>query len=424
MNMHAASRETDSAPERLQGGFDIEDLHRSHILIVDDAPMSRDIIRACLIDAGYENISLAGDGYEALEIVGAKLPDLVILDLEMPRMDGFELCRRLRADPRTRVVPVLIQSGSVSEDGVTRAFDAGASDKIVKPVKKFDLLARVRVHLENRQLVARLTAYHDRIQKELEAARAMQQMLCPQQQLIDALHQRHDLIVQSHFEPCSEMGGDIWGLTENREGHLGFYIVDFSGHGMAAALNTFRLHTLIQRQRITPGDPAETLNQLNEKLFGLLEPGTFATMLVGCIDLETETLVYASAGAPPPLYFGPATEGSCRLCDSRGMPLGLQSSWQYNNHCLSFKAGSWIMLYSDALIETEYGNGAVLEEEGLQRLAEKHGENIAHDKLLDAILQDFKAGTNCQMADDLTAFIIGRPQTAAKGQPRALEYSK
>ena len=151
----------------------------SRILVVDDSSLSRDILSACLRGASYHNLSFACDGRQALEAIHAQVPDLIILDLEMPVMDGFDLCRRLRRDESTKNLPVLIRSGRSSPDDLVRAFECGASDMVHKPIKKFEILTRVRVHLEKAVMLRQLTEYRERVAQELDTAREMQSALCP-----------------------------------------------------------------------------------------------------------------------------------------------------------------------------------------------------------------------------------------------------
>ena len=147
------------------------------ILVVDDSSLSRDILGACLRGAGYHDLSFAGDGRQALEAIEAQAPDLIVLDLEMPVMDGFELCHHLRQMEVGKNLPVLIQSGRDSPDDLVRAFDCGASDMVLKPIKKFELLARVRVHLEKGLILRQLMEYRERVALELKTARDMQAAL-------------------------------------------------------------------------------------------------------------------------------------------------------------------------------------------------------------------------------------------------------
>ncbi|MEP4192173.1 MAG: response regulator, partial [Sneathiella sp.] len=216
-------------------------IRNAKILVVDDSDLIRELIGACLMTDGYYNISYAENGQDALEVIELETPDLIILDLEMPVMDGFELCKELRARQKTASIPILIQSGRDTADDITRAFDYGASDMVVKPIKKFEILARTKVHLEHHFFVEKLTDFHNRVASELEQARKLQLDICPNEEELESFRTLYGLAVGWYYEPSSELGGDIGGIYPIDENHVAFFIADFSGHGVAAALNTFRM---------------------------------------------------------------------------------------------------------------------------------------------------------------------------------------
>ncbi len=124
--------------------------HRTYrALVVDDNAAIRDIVRLTLerSDLGL-SVTLAEDGEQALQIVASERPDILVLDLQMPRLDGFEVCRRLRSDVRTAFIPVIMLTAQTAEESVTQGFAAGADDYVTKPFRRDDLVARVRRTLE------------------------------------------------------------------------------------------------------------------------------------------------------------------------------------------------------------------------------------------------------------------------------------
>ena len=280
--------EATEAPDR-SPKHDIK-IRNARILVVDDSDLIRELIGACLMTDGYYNICYAENGQDALEVIELETPDLIILDLEMPVMDGFELCKELRSRQSTASIPILIQSGRDTAADITRAFDYGASDMVVKPIKKFEILARTKVHLEHRFFVEKLTDFHDRVASELEQARKLQLDICPSEEELASFRDLYGLNIGWHYEPSSELGGDIGGLYPIDETHVAFFIADFSGHGVAAALNTFRMQTWLASLSQHYMQPDEMLKILNNFLYENLKRGTYATMLFGCIDLKGETL--------------------------------------------------------------------------------------------------------------------------------------
>jgi len=383
-------------------------LTNSRILVVDDSSISRDILSACLRGADYHNLSFAGDGRQALAAIDDQIPDLIILDLEMPVMDGFELCRILRQDESRKNLPVLIQSGRSSADDLVRAFECGASDMVHKPIKKFELLARVRVHLEKAMMLRQLTEYRERVARELETAREMQSALCPTPEFIQDIRQKYQVAIDWCYEPCSELGGDIWGLEVIDDHRLGFFIADISGHGVGAAMNTFRLHSVLSRRHMPADNPASYLASINTDLCGHFRPGEFATMLCGSIDNSSGKVIYASAGAPPPILMSRDSWESPEFCPSAGLPIGLRADTEYHNHEFDFTLGSLLLLYSDALFETPVSNRGVLAEEGLIALVADLAKEQRDAGIFKALFREFRNRADGPLLDDLTAFCISR----------------
>jgi class 3 adenylate cyclase len=125
------------------------------VLVVDDSEEIRSLLQLFLTDAGYD-VRLAEDGIEALASVAENPPDLVLLDIEMPNMDGFEACARLQADEKTRDIPIIFLTSLSSLEHIARGFDLGAVDYVTKPFSEAELLARVKTHLRLRQALQRL----------------------------------------------------------------------------------------------------------------------------------------------------------------------------------------------------------------------------------------------------------------------------
>lgn len=141
----------------------------ARILIVDDVPANTRLLQAKL-SAEYYQVETAHDGYEALRQALSWQPDLILLDVMMPKLSGFEVCRRLRADPATRDVSVLMVTALDQSTDVETAVDAGTDDFITKPINRTELLLRVRAMLASRNeptAADRALAYIGRVQQGL-----------------------------------------------------------------------------------------------------------------------------------------------------------------------------------------------------------------------------------------------------------------
>ncbi|MEO5374853.1 MAG: fused response regulator/phosphatase [Alphaproteobacteria bacterium] len=375
------------------------------VLIVDDNLGSRMLLGSLVREVGVGHVEFGLDGEDGLAKVEAFQPDLVLLDVRMPKMDGFEMCRRLRRNRAQLDLPVLIQTALTSDDSRADSFRAGATDMVSKPVVPVELMARVRIHLEKRMLIRDLSAYRQRVAQELDSARTMQLALIPRRERVDAIATPRGLRITSHFEASSELGGDIWDIVEIDEDRVGLYIADFSGHGVTAALNTFRLNTLAQQ--IPPRDypePETWLEAMNARLKGLLPPGQFATVLYAIIDVRASTLTYASAGAPSPIV----GEGDAvAFLDSEGMFLGVTGDTTYDARTVPLPRGGFVFLYSDALTDCNGPDGRCLGEDGLLALVRDNLHHPSGDPL-SGVLDTFFAAVPRPLPDDLTAVWVAR----------------
>ena len=380
------------------------ELQAQRILIVDDVATNRLLISRCLESHGYHNLIHAADGIEALEKIASGEPELVILDIDMPRLDGLEVCRRLRSEDATRDLPVLVQT-ALDRPGIRRdIFQAGASDFLTKPFDGDELVARTTIQLDRRALMRGLRQHYDRTSQELALARAMQESLDPTPALQREIRLRTGLDIASHVESSSELGGDFWALNEVGDGLVAVILIDCSGHGVQAALNTFRIHALLaQLQRLT-AEPVHLLTALNQRLVGLLQPGQFATVLAGVFDLREDTFRYASAGAPPPLW-RPTDDSPSVLLEASGVPVGIIGSAQYDEHLVPFGRDATLLLYSDALSDTPGHDQQPLGEASVIQLLD---EAVAADAqaVLELVQSGFARAISATPEDDLTLVCI------------------
>jgi len=378
------------------------------ILVVEDSVPIRRVIGAYLKSAGLLNVEFAEDGVIGLEKVSLYNPDLVILDIRMPNLDGYGFLKKLRNDPDRADLPVLVQTAYSDPEERNKAFIEGGTDLITKPINGVELLARVNIHLENRMLLRSLKAYRNRLEDELNAARKMQEAMLPSPSLIADIEQNIGIEIKSFFEPSSELGGDFWGLQFIDDERMGVFIVDFSGHGVNSALNTFRLHTLMDSTDMPVDNPAAYMTVLNKKLHALIPRGQFATMFYGVIDSKNNTLTYSAAASTSPVIGSKGTDKFV-FHDASGLPLGITEKAIYSNNQIAFNRGSYLFLYSDALIETAGTEHDMLDEDGLADLITAGLTSATEKHTFSHILDTFNAGVSRPLPDDLTVLWLERP---------------
>ncbi len=371
------------------------------ILIVDDVAVLRTLIKTCLQKAGYLNLHTAESGDQALEMLSELNPDLIILDIVMPGTDGFEVCRQIRKSNEHANIPILIQTGMEATQERAEVFEVGANDLISKPINVYELVARVKLQLQNLVLQRKEKAYQARMESELNSARVIQESLLPNPDMIAEVESASGLQIQNHWKASSELGGDLWGLQQIDEERVGFFIIDFSGHGVASALNTFRLHTLINESNLDWGNPKECLHAVNAHLAKVLSPEQFATLFWCVIDQTNNTLTYSSAAAPPVLIGINGDVDGIRFLDTAGLPVGIITTYDYENHVVDFPENSFVYVYSDALIESPDETGAMWEEVGLMERTKKYAQE-GFEAIQPRTLAEFLETAVSPIPDDLT----------------------
>ncbi|MBQ9090542.1 MAG: SpoIIE family protein phosphatase [Alphaproteobacteria bacterium] len=380
-----------------------ENLSGCKVLIIEDDESNQALIAGLLAQLGIIQISVAKDGIEGLNKVLSFEPDLIILDITMPKLDGFEVLNRLKSVSSTRSIPVLIQTASDTREARDKTFKAGASDFITKPVNPLEFFARVRTHLEHRLLVKRLEMRLKQIQTELTTAQNMQLGLLPCPATIQDIRKRYGFNIVPFFEPSDKLGGDFWQVIQLPQNKLGIYLCDFSGHGLATALNTFRLHTLIFQMQINVEKPSDFLDILNIQLCKLLQRGQFATFFFGILDPQNQTLTYAGAGSPPPFIWN---QKRLTALNTKGLPLGISEKAVYTNHTVSFKTGHCLFMYSDAFTETLNVKEDRLGQKGLATIVKQALKQSDLKETMRLIVQDFFHFAPPPPQDDVSAVLL------------------
>ena len=401
---------------------------RLHVLLVEDDPVGARILTRTLenvpspLFAITHEASLAG---ATARVAGSEPFDVAILDLNLPDSAGISTLAALQhAAP---ALPIVVMTGEGDPGVAELALEVGAQDYLVKGETSERIVTRSIRYAITRKLAdlerqaisdrlnANLAAENKRLDEESALARAMQFSLLPGRDKLAHYPRTRGLAVESFFEPSEQIGGDLWGCAELDALRTIFFSFDFSGHGVGAALNVFRLHALMSELGGQIIDPAATLSRLNKTLVTLLPRGQYATIFLGVVDNAAGTLTWSAGGAPPPFLID--REGRLETLDSKGKPLGLSGSAHYTNRAVPFPEGSSLFLYSDALTESPVKGGEMLGEKGLADLVRRfHGASGVD---VAALIAEFLKNVTSPVEDDMTAVAVARlevPALAARGE--------
>jgi phosphoserine phosphatase RsbU/P len=370
------------------------------VLLVDDAPANIQIANSILKD--IYKIRIATNGAKALELARVlPPPDLILLDVMMPEIDGYEVCTQLKLDPLTRDIPVIFLTGQTEVEDETKGFEVGAVDYIHKPFSPAVVKARVQTHLVLRGIREQLAQQLLTIQKELETARQIQLSILPSE-----LPKIEGLDIAARYVPMTSVAGDFYDFIVVDQKHLGILVADVSGHGMPAALIASMLKIALSAQAAHAADPAQVLSGLNEALCGKFQHH-FVTAAYLFIDMENRTLTYAGAGHPPLLMWG-GPEG-VRAIEENGLFLGKFTFATYSSIESPLRAGDRVLLYTDGIPETTNPEGI---EFGASRFTQfletEHNISAEHfaDQLLTELTRWSTRGSDEDLDDDITIVTI------------------
>jgi phosphoserine phosphatase RsbU/P len=314
------------------------------VLLVDDAPANLQVVNS-ILKSTYK-IQIATSGEKALKLAHqSPAPDLILLDVMMPEMDGYEVCSRLKAGPDTRDIPVIFLTGQTETDDETKGFEVGAVDYIHKPFSPAVVKARVHTHLALRGIREQLASQLLTIQHEMETARQIQLSILPRE-----IPSIQGLDIAARYIPMTSVAGDFYDFIVIDEKRIGVLVADVSGHGMPAALISSMLKIALAAQTACASDPARVLAGLNQALYGKFQ-GHFVTAAYVLIDTGKQTLRYAGAGHPPLIVWDSAA-GETRELVENGLFLGFFPDPIYTSIEIPFREGDSGVLYTDGILET------------------------------------------------------------------------
>ncbi len=383
------------------------------ILVAEDDKVTRRLLIRTLQKWGHEVIE-AEDGEQAWTLFQSHHFPLVITDWMMPRMDGIHLVKNIRATPTNEYVYIIMLTARSEKNDLIAGMEAGADDFLVKPVNNDELRVRLRageriVELEKKLSMrnAQLEETNKRMIRDLQAAAKIQEALLP-----STLPDNERYQIAWHFEPCDELAGDILNFFHLDETHLGLYVLDVSGHGVAAALLAVSLSRLLSpimdqssiiktrlenppRYAITP--PNEVANQLNRRFQMNAETGQYFTMIYGVLDIKDRTFEFVSAGHPP-IVLVPA-QGNARQIQVPGLPIGFMENWNYSKDRIQLNPGDRFYLYSDGIIEARDDKEKMFTKNRLASVLEK-ARKLSLPESINYTLQKVKEWTNGRPIDD------------------------
>jgi len=368
------------------------------ILIVDDNPANVEILQMRLMANSYDVIT-ATEGEMGLNMAREKLPDLILLDIMMPKMDGFEVCRKLKGDPTLPFMPIILVTAKTESKDVVAGLEAGGDEYLTKPVDHAALVARVKSMLRIKSLHDTVLEQSTELKKQLKTATKIQTLFWPEMPELEA--GGHIWAVSI---PASYVGGDLYDVIKLPDGSLLAYVADVSDKGVPAALIMAALSSKIRSESRVHNDIGQLLSSINSSMYNLIsEEGFFATIVIVRFWPKSGKMQMALGGHLQPLWI--VKDGLGDMPQLNGVSLGITANANYDKKEITLSPGESILLYSDGLIEAENEEQELFGNERLINYARDKKDRQIGEGLLSEIR---KWRGNAIINDDLTMLEIWR----------------
>jgi sigma-B regulation protein RsbU (phosphoserine phosphatase) len=379
----------------------------AHILIVDDREENLLALEGWLEDPGLEIVK-ATSGNQALGLLLEEDFALVLLDVQMPEMDGFETAELMRMSEKTKNVPIIFVT-AISKDrqNIFKGYAAGAVDYLPKPIDPDILKAKVDVFLQlyrqKRSLIEIQAVLMESLQKNndaLKAAGSIQFSLLPKNFSVG--NQEN---FAWKFTPCDAVGGDIFNFVHLDVSHIGIYMLDVAGHGIPSAMISVLVYQLLNPHTgilvdhtVNPPlilEPEAVLNILDRE-FPLMRFKRHFTIVYAVLDISSNTLTYSNAAHCAPIIV--PRENDLKILTVSGTVIGI-NAFPFGQETVTLAPGDKVVFLSDGVFESRNSDGELFGEDRLyQTLRELRSFSL--DDLVQGLYAKVMAFAEAQPADD------------------------
>jgi sigma-B regulation protein RsbU (phosphoserine phosphatase) len=410
-----------------------DQVEKKTVLVVDDTPANIQVLMETL--KHEYRIVAAVNGERALQLAASDPPpDIILLDIMMPEMDGYEVCARLKADAKTRDIPIIFITAMSDTQDETKGLELGAVDYITKPISPPVVLARVKGQLELKQareilknqnviLEQRveertrkvlelqqvefdLRAAKEKVESELNIAAQIQKSILPSS--FPAYPDRKEFELYAFMQPARYIGGDFYDFFFVDDNMLALVMADVSDKGIPAALFMMVSRTLINSLALAVDNksPSVVLEKANNIMCQNNDSGMFVTVFLAFYDVSSGKLTATNGGHSASLIIGP--DGASReWATTHGAALGFMEDLPYKEETVDLEVGQTLFLYTDGVTEATSPDNELF---GLDQLQEslRRNNDLKLDKLctdIETALSEFQQG---QQFDDITMLALKR----------------
>jgi serine phosphatase RsbU (regulator of sigma subunit) len=408
-----------------------DQVEKQTVLVVDDTPANIKVLMETLKD-DYRIVA-AVNGQRALQLAASDPnPDIILLDVMMPEMDGYEVCAKLKTDVKTRDIPIIFVTAMSDTQDETKGFELGAVDYITKPISPPVVLARVKNHLElkkareilkNQNLILEqrveertrevlelqksefeLRVAKEKVENELNIAAQIQKGILPSS--FPAYPDRKEFELHAFMRPARYIGGDFYDFFFIDDNTLAIVMADVSDKGVPAALFMMVSRTLINSLAVDNRSPSAVLEKANNIMCRNNDSGMFVTVFLAFYDVSSGKLTATNGGHSASLIID--RDGTSReWATTHGPALGFMEELPYKEETVDLKVGQTLFLYTDGVTEAMSPGNELF---GLDRLQEllKRKHNFKLDRLCSDIEISLSEFQEDQQFDDITMLALKR----------------
>lgn len=369
------------------------------ILVVDDIDTNRKLLRQMLQMMQGFNVIEAHDGAEAITLFECGSPDLILMDVNMPKMNGYESASAIKLLADNNYIPIIFVTALTAEASLAHALASGGDDFISKPFNAEVLESKIRAHLRIRELNQELN-YKNR---ELTS---INKYLTHEQELIEhffesALQQSFldPEFIQYHMSSMSTFNGDLLLVARGMDGSLYLIMGDFTGHGLSAAMGTLPVAMIFFKMTCKNLAVGDIAREINRQLHKFMPSGMFFSASILEINARGDRMSVWMGGMPESYWLSDSSQLKGEIC-SRHMPLGIQKDSDFDAAIEVFNVnrGDKVYLYSDGISEARNPDGEMFGNNRLKEILLLYSDDVIHN-----ILNELKTFTATDdQHDDIT----------------------
>lgn len=367
------------------------------ILIVDDQSANRIILRFQLEADGHVCLE-ANDGLEAIAQFECHQPELVLMDIMMPVMDGYESAEQIKAMSVGRHVPIIFLTAKTEQESLIQCLDYG-DDYLVKPVSEILLKAKIQAHARTQDLTQQIQAKGEELTQLHETLKQEHEM--GQHVLSHAMQRswKECANVRSFLSPMSIFNGDLFLVAPHPNGGLYAFLGDMTGHGLSASIGAIPISQVFFTMCAKMRSVKEIIKELNATLKDFLPEYMFCAATLLQMNAEGDTVRIWSGGLPPIYVYRPG-QGVVNTLPSTHVPLGIlgDDALDSSVETIAFESGDRLLLMSDGILDVQNSSGELYGESGID-----HALSQGHESSFEAVLADIKRfSKGVEQQDDIS----------------------